>query len=84
MIYRMYVIYDKVAQTYGAPFVSLNDATATRQFTHTIVQNLMAEPTDFQLYCCGVFSISTGTIEAFTQLEFIRNGEVLADVTQKK
>lgn len=79
MNYNLYVIYDKVAQQYGAPFVSLNDATATRQFTHQISQNLMAEPSDFELYCCGIFSTDTGKIVPQDTLRFLRKGQVIVN-----
>lgn len=77
MIYRLYVIYDKVAETYGAPYVSLNDATAVRHFQHQIAGNLMAEPSDFELFACGVFSITSGIIEPLPKLEFIQKGKVM-------
>lgn len=78
MKYNMYCIYDKVSETYGAPFVDVNDATAIRQFLHYIAQNHMAEPTDFELYGCGVYDISSAEISD-TKLRFVRKGAVISN-----
>lgn len=78
MNYQLYLIYDKIAEQYGAPFVSLNDATATRSFNAQIVSNSLAEPSDFELYNCGIFSTDNGSIVPCTPLRFICKGKVLA------
>lgn len=75
MIYNLYVIFDKVAGVYSVPFASLSDATAIRQFEHQIVANLMAEPTDFELYSVGSFDVSSGVITS-TSLRFVSRGSV--------
>lgn len=79
MIYQMYVIYDRIAGIYGTPFTSLNDATAVRQFRHQIASNLMAEPTDFELYECGSFDAHSGLVTALPQNRFIEKGVVSHD-----
>lgn len=77
MNYQLYVIYDKVAEQYGSPFVSLNDATATRAFNVQVQANHLAEPTDFELYNCGIFSTDSGSIVPSVPLRFIVKGKVL-------
>lgn len=79
MNYQLYVVYDKIAQQYGSPFLSLNDATAVRQFNHQIAQNLMAEPSDFELYQCGLFSVESGLIVPQNPLRFILKGGVVSN-----
>lgn len=78
MNYSMYVIYDKVAEQYSAPFCSLNDATAVRQFNQISSNNHLAEPTDFELYCCGLFFTDTGIIVPQDKLRFICKGRVIS------
>lgn len=76
MQYILYIIYDKVAETYGIPFASLNDATATRQFQHQVQLNQLAEPTDFELFACGVFDVHSGMITQ-NSLRFVAKGRVI-------
>lgn len=78
MKYNMYCIYDKVSESYGAPFLAVNDATAIRQFLHQIAQNLLAEPTDFELYGCGLYDISSAEISD-AKLRFVRKGSVISN-----
>lgn len=77
MIYNLYVSYDKVAEQYSAPFASLNDATATRTFNQSCMQNQLAEPTDFELYHVGSFSTDVGSISALDKPRFIAKGRVI-------
>lgn len=55
MLIRLYSIYDRVARVYGDPFVSVNDATASRTFT--IAQSsdtiFSISPSDYQLWYLG-------------------------------
>lgn len=74
MNYFIYLIYDKISEQYAAPFCSLNDATAARQFHQTIRANALAEPSDFELYCCGNFSTDSGQIVPCFPLRFIIKG----------
>lgn len=78
MKYLLYVIYDKVAEQYGLPFASLNDATATRQFQHQVGLNQLAEPTDFELFQCAVFNTDNGQLTDCS-LRFICKGKVMSN-----
>lgn len=54
MYYRIYTIYDKVAEQSGPVFQAINDAVAQRQFRHVIEQpGVVAD--DFQLWCIGEY-----------------------------
>lgn len=77
MNYSLYVIYDKIAEQYASPFCSLNDATATRQFNQVISSNSLSEPSDFELYCCGLYSTDTGLIVPCSPLRFLCKGRVI-------
>lgn len=62
MIYLLFCIYDKVAQTYGTPTPFVNRPAAQRWFRHVITSNELAEPTDFELYEVASFDVSSGII----------------------
>lgn len=79
MNYQMYSIYDKVSGLYSEPFVSLNDATATRSFNQRIKANPLAEPTDFELYSLGVYSSESGQIVPSSPVRFICKGMVISN-----
>lgn len=78
MIYNLYSIYDKVAEQYGVPFASLNDATATRSFQFQVSQNQMAEPTDFELYQVAQFNTDNGQLTNCS-VRFICKGRVMSN-----
>lgn len=79
MIYQLYTIYDKVAEQYGVPFASLNDAVAVRHFNKTVSMNMMAEPTDFELYGLGCFDTNSGQFSDLSfNLRFIVKGKVIS------
>lgn len=78
MNYQLYAIYDKVAEQYGSPFVSLNDAVAVRSFNAECKRNMLAEPTDFELYCIGLYDTSLGSITPNTPIRFVAKGQVIA------
>lgn len=77
--YCCYSIYDKVAEQYSAPFLSINDATATREFNQRIAVNPLAEPTDFELYSVGIFSTDSGQFVPSSPLRFICKGKVISN-----
>lgn len=67
MLVRLYSIYDRVAQVYADPFVSVNDATAARSFM--LAQSspdtmLFASPQDYQLWFLGSMDNRTGDIDS--------------------
>lgn len=71
MLIRLYSIYDRVARIYADPFVSINDATASRSFT--LAQSspdsmLYASPSDYQLWYLGSMDNASGellSVDAF-------------------
>lgn len=79
MTYYAYVIYDRIAGLYGAPFFSLNRGTGVRDFRHRIAQNLMAEPSDFELYEIGSYDTSSAKFLAFDEKIFVEKGQVISN-----
>lgn len=60
-------IYDKKAETYGAPIIAPNLAVATRNFAAACQDknSIMAKfPEDIEIKCIGTFDERTGKIEA--------------------
>lgn len=56
---------DITADTYAAPFTSINAGTALRDFGHACrdpESQLAKSPAEFQLFTVGEFDDSTGTI----------------------
>lgn len=62
MFYNIYSIYDRKAGMFGAPFLSHNDATASRQFNYQMSQAQMVAQ-DCELYALGVFDSNSGQID---------------------
>lgn len=64
MMIRLYSIYDRVARVFSDPFVSINDATASRAFELSQLSPdsmLNAAPCDYQLFFLGEFDNHTGS-----------------------
>ncbi|QXN75123.1 nonstructural protein [Microvirus mar28] len=62
MIYGVYSIRDCVAGEYLAPMLDTSDATAIRNFRHTVLTSpgvLSTHPGDFELVHIGSFNTST-------------------------
>lgn len=54
MFYRIYTIFDQVAQQSGPVFQAVNDGVAQRQFKRVLDQpGIVAD--DFQLWCIGEY-----------------------------
>lgn len=70
----IYVVFDKVAGTYGEPFTSVNDATAIRRFNYLMANSKMVA-NDCQLYGIGWFNIESGSVDGFESPVFICNFE---------
>lgn len=70
----VYLIFDKVAHSFAAPFVQPNEACAIRFFNHAINANQNAEPSDFELFCLGVFDTSNGHLGDIVPV-FVKSGE---------
>ena len=60
----MYGVYDNKAKLYSAPFTSLNNATAIREFTNFANQEghpWCLHPNDYHLYRLGTFDPMVGS-----------------------
>lgn len=72
----IYAIKDSVVGAFMRPFVHVNDATATRDFSSTVNDDrndfMKQNHGDMSLYRLGWFDDQTGTVEA--EQEFICNG----------
>ncbi len=71
------VMYDKVTGQYSTPLAFDSIAVAKRWFTFYIKKaDLMAEPSDFELYLIANFSADTGKIECLDKMDFLMKGAV--------
>ncbi len=72
------VMYDKVTGQYSTPLAFDSIAVAKRWFMFYIKKaDLMAEPSDFELYLIANFSTDTGKIECLDKMDFLMKGAVL-------
>lgn len=65
MLFGMYSIYDKVAQTYNTPFFQTNDQVAVRSFRELAADatsSLYRSPSDYQLIRIGAFDSDDGQL----------------------
>lgn len=74
---KLYCIYDKVAQNYGAPTVQVNDPVAKRWFNAILSENPYS-PSDFDLCYLGEYENFTGLITASMPV-VIAHGQILED-----
>lgn len=81
MIYGMYSIFDTVAGAYTAPFISVNDAVAKRQFAQNFYDHgsvMGMNPADFRLMRIGDYDIQNGTVFAKDHEVVINGAECMA------
>lgn len=70
-------MYDKVTGQYSTPMAFDNVDCAKRWFTFYLKKaDLMAEPTDFELYYLGEYKCYNGKIECPDKMEFLMKGFV--------
>lgn len=63
MDYRLYVVYDRVAEEAGPIFCAVNDGVARRQY-RGILQNVSPVDMDsYKLYCLGMYNSEEMTVE---------------------
>jgi hypothetical protein len=56
MLFRLYILYDKVAEEGGPVFQAKNDAVALRHFEQAMAaQHGVMHPEDFKLLCIGFY-----------------------------
>lgn len=68
------VIFDKVSGLYTTPIAFTNINCAVRYFKNQMSKN--DNPTDYELWQCGVFDCETGVVVSFDKLELVCRGEV--------
>lgn len=59
---RLYSVYDKVAEEYGAPFIAKNDAIASRLYQVPFKREQELRRTDFRLCYVGKFDAERGVL----------------------
>lgn len=74
---KIYVVYDKIADTYSEPFCAPADAVAIRNFRFTMTKYDDFFVKDFELYLIGQFDNTTGLIESCSALAFIDSGSLI-------
>lgn len=65
MLIRLYSVFDRVAGVHADPFVSVNDATASRAFgfSQSSPDSMLSVcPSDYQLWYIGSFDNTTGDL----------------------
>lgn len=70
---KIFAMYDRVAHTYGEPFVAVKDELAVRRFNYIMSQSPMVAQ-DMQLFKLGEFDLETGLI--VSSVEFVCNYDV--------
>lgn len=71
-------MYDKVTGVYSTPLAFDNVNVAKRWFIHYLKNaNLMAEPTDFELYLVGAYSCNSACFSIPQNPEFLMKGGVI-------
>lgn len=79
MTYRLYAIRDSVANQYLAPMVDQSDATAMRNFAHTILTSggtITTHPQDYDLYYLGDYDSDTGDLRPLPAILVVRGGDI--------
>lgn len=81
MILNVYALRDQVSQTFLAPTLNTNDASACRELAIGISQSqaspLGFRPGDFDLYCLGTMDMSTGALVASSPVRLVSNAQSL-------
>lgn len=74
----LYGVRDKVAGTFGSPFMAVNDDVAKRQFAFAFKDErslLASSPSDYELHLLGCFDQETGIIEPIADLIIARGDD---------
>ena len=72
------VMYDKVTGQYSTPMAFDSVAAAKRWFGFYVKKaDLMAEPSDFELYYIADFDCECGKIDTWEKMDFLMKGAVL-------
>ena len=70
MIFNVYAIFDRVAQSYGEPFLAQNNNLAQRRFNY-VMQNSPMVANDTQLFKIGEYNTDTAILTS--SIEFVCN-----------
>lgn len=67
MIWRMYVLYDKISESYDTPWYARTDAEAMRNLKYHLdtpgtLDMLKSHPEDYDLYRLGIYNTETSGI----------------------
>lgn len=77
----MYTVYDTKAAYHGTPFPCLTDADAVRAFSGACSDRsslIGVHPTDFTLYCIGVYNDSSAEFVSIKPRYITNGAEVIA------
>lgn len=77
---QLFVLKDRVVDTYIRPFTATNEIEAQRMLVVLLQSDdnhLHHHPDDFSLYHIGEFDQATGIINAFPEPEYIMNLAIL-------
>lgn len=73
MNFVMFSIYDRVANSYGAPQLAQNEAAAKRAFLASASKSPFAQ--DFDLFVVGEFNVETGEVSVPDKPVFLMHFE---------
>lgn len=76
-MYKLYSIFDRVAGTYGEPFLALKPELAIRRFRY-LMDNTPMVASDCDLFCLGSCDLESGVVVGLEKPEFVYRMEVHA------
>lgn len=75
---KIYSIYDTVAQVFNKPFTDINDATAIRAFSQSVMES--PHKNDYQLYNLGEYTDHDGAIVPYEPVRIYTGFDVKNNV----
>lgn len=79
MIYSVYAIRDSVAGEYLAPMLDLSNATAMRNFRHTVMTTagtMQTHRQDYDLYLIGTYNSESASFQSSAPELVLRGGDI--------
>ena len=70
MVLNIYAIFDRLAGSYGEPYLSQNDAIAMRRFQYLMTNAPMVQ-SDCELYLLGSYNPDTGLLVPLERPSFV-------------
>ncbi|QCQ84817.1 nonstructural protein [Blackfly microvirus SF02] len=86
MLSRLYSVYDSKALAYSPPFMAGTDGLAVRMLTELVsdnITNIGRHPSDFRLYCVGMFDDQSGGLAPLAPAEHIVDAVALVPYQKK-